>query len=222
MKVISSFWNMLRRADNSAAEAMKDPVGDAELAIEDSKKKIAEFTLTIAKAIAENKRFEKEQKEAHLQAEKYQRIAEAALKAGNEDDARSALSKAQTNSSRSDALKKDIARNDSLIQKQRDILNKLKTKVDNAASNKRILEMRHNGAKSMKALASAQADFAGDGSPFAALDNLEDSVVQAETEAEAYTEMFGADDLEDKYANLEGEASVDDALAAMKAKLGSK
>ena len=218
--LFKSFSNLIRGKSQELAKTMADPVRDGKLAIQDSEKMIAEFTSMIAKLIAQSKRLQRELTEAKAEVKKYQGFAEKAASSENIDDARRSLEMKSEAQKRVDTLKSEIARSDQLIANLRSQLSKARAKVASAKRNVVNLEARHEGAKIRTELAKASSEFNAGNNPMAALDDLEKSVNEKESEAEAWEDMnmdVKSDaSLEEKYGG--SNSDVDGELAALMAK----
>ncbi len=218
--LFKSFSNLIRGKSQELAKTMADPVRDGKLAIQDSEKMIAEFTSKIAKLIAQSKRLQRELTEAKAEVKKYQGFAEKAASSENIDDARRSLEMKSEAQKRVDTLKSEIARSDQLIANLRSQLSKARAKVASAKRNVVNLEARHEGAKIRTELAKASSEFNAGNNPMAALDDLEKSVNEKESEAEAWEDMnmdVKSDaSLEEKYGG--SNSDVDGELAALMAK----
>jgi phage shock protein A len=216
--IFSAINNWFRTKNMEAAEAMSNPVGEGKLAIADSESQIAQFTSKIASLIAQTKLFERQLNDSRGDVTKYANVAAAALRAGNEKDARDAISLKQKAEQQAATVQAQLDANNTLVTKLRDQLNTARLKVANARSNITQLEARSSAAKIRTDLAKASTQFSNQGG-LAALDNLEHAVNKQETEAEAYEELAvdagpAGQNLVEKYSI--GEGSVEDELARMK------
>jgi len=217
--IFSAINNWFRTKNMEAAEAMSNPVGEGKLAIADSETQIAQFTSKIASLIAQTKLFERQLNDSRGDVTKYTNVAAAALRAGNEKDARDAISLKQKAEQQVNTVQAQLDANNTLVTKLRDQLNTARLKVANARSNITQLEARSSAAKIRTDLAKASTQFSSKQGGLAALDNLERAVNKQETEAEAYEELAidagpAGQNLVEKYSI--GEGSVEDELARMK------
>lgn len=220
--ILSAVFNWFRSKNREVAEALSDPVREGKLAISDSEKQIEQFTSKIATLIAETKTLERQASESGAEVAKYQRVAGAALQAGNEKDARDAIALKQKAEQQSQTIAQQLGANQALVQKLREQLDAARMKVAKAKSNITQLQARASAAKIRMDLAKASSSFSSDKGGLAALDNLEKSVNRQEHEAEALEELSAqtapaGQALLDKYAV--GDASVDDELQRMKTAL---
>lgn len=219
--VFKALKNMFREKSDQAAKAISNPVVDAKWNIVDAKKQIGDFERKVAQLMATNNTAKKNMDGAKEESKKWKGLATRAAEAGNEADVTSAITKKQAADGQVKTFKDEIARNDGIIVDLRAQLAKARTKIAKAESNKAQLSARLEGAKVRKELNAASSSF-GDGGPLAALDDLEEAVVSAESEADAYDELRSdaGEDLEEKYGS--GDANVDDEVAALMAKAAKK
>ena len=220
--ILQAVHNWFRAKNQEAAEALSDPVRDGKLAITDSESQISEFTSKIAGLIAETKNMERQLADANNDVAKYGNVAAAALRAGNEADARAAIALKQKAEQQAGTFRSQLEANKSLVSRLRDQLNTARLKVATARSNITQLQARSSAAKIRTDLAKASTEFSSKQGGLAALENLETSVNKQESEAEAYEELAGSSaapgqELLEKYSS--GDASVDDELQRMKAAL---
>lgn len=220
--IFSAIHNWFRAKNQQAAEALSDPVRDGKLAIQDSEKQVQEFTSKIATLIAETKRMERQVTDSIADVSKYQAVAGAALRAGNEADARDAIALRQKAEQQAQAIQQQVTANQTLIQQLRDQLSTARLKIAKAQSNITQLQARADAAKIRTDLAKAASAFSSGQGGLAALDNLEKSVLKQESEAEAYEEIAAVSgpagqSLLEKYSTAD--SSVDQELEKMKANL---
>jgi len=187
--VFQALFNWFRAKNKEAAEAMSDPVRDGKLAISDSEKQIEEFTSKIATLIAETKNLEKQAADSAADVVKYQAVAAAALRAGNESDARDAITLKQKAEQVAQNHAAQVASNKDLVTKLREQLNAARLKVATAKGNITQLQARASAAKIRTDLAKAASAFQSNKGGLAALDDLEKSVKKQESVAEAYEEL---------------------------------
>jgi phage shock protein A len=187
--VFQALFNWFRAKNKEAAEAMSDPVRDGKLAISDSEKQIEEFTSKIATLIAETKNLEKQAADSAADVAKYQAVATAALRAGNESDARDAITLKQKAEQVAHNHAAQVAANKDLVTRLREQLNAARLKVATAKGNITQLQARASAAKIRTDLAKAASAFQSNKGGLAALDDLEKSVKKQESVAEAYEEL---------------------------------
>ncbi len=219
-KLLKSIGSWLRGKDSELSKHLSDPVREGKFAIEDSKKQVKEFTQKISQLMASNKRVQREITSAQADVTKYQGFAEKSAVAGNESDCREAV-KLKTEAQQQVAfLNQEIVRNQQLITTLRTNLNSARAKISTAERNMVRLSARKEGAKVRKELAMASSKFNIDEGPLSKLNDLEQAVLEEETEAEAWEELSvqadTATSLEEKYGSGALPA-VDDEVAKLMA-----
>ena len=218
MSLFGAFKNFLRGKAKDAEKKLADPTRDAEFAIEDSEKMIVEFKGKIAQGLASKKMQERKLVDIKNQAKKFGQIAEAAVNAGNDEDAEQALQQQASLEQQAKSMAAQIKQFDTDIANQRKRLNQVNNKITQSKSNLQINKMKHEGAKARIALNKATSDFNHD-SPLAKLDELERVTNELEAQAEAEEEIAGeSTSLEDTYLNKGPDVS--DRLAKLKEKAG--
>jgi len=221
-----SLWNRIRGASDDLGEAISDAEVDGKLAIKDSKAQVANFTEKIAKLVASNKQLERKKADAEAGVEKFQKMAQRAAEAGNEDDLRQLLEKKSAQQKLVDNYTKELEKNEKLEDQLKENLGKARKKIDSAENNLTSLSARKESADLRKSMAKANSDLMGDGTGLSALDDFEKKVNAQEAEAEAYEEMVSEEpgnveaDLEDKYSGTSSD--VDDEMAKMLAAANKK
>lgn len=216
--------NVIRGKADELSSKLADPERDAKIAIKDSKKQIADFTSKIAALVAETKKIERQRNDTEADVEKFLGIAKKAMHAGNEEDAREALTHKNATQKRLETLQGEVARNKKLVEHLRNELSKARAKVASAEGNLCRLAARNEGAKIRTELAKASSAFNSGESPLAALDDLQNAVDTSESEAEAWEELSAdeaspAKSLEEKYGGG-GEGVIDVELEELKALVG--
>jgi len=219
-KILKSIGGWLRGKDSELSKKLSDPVREGKFAIEDSKKKVKEFTVKISQLIAANKRVEKEMASAEADVIKYQGFAEKAAGAGNESDCREAVRLKTEASQQVDFLTKETIKNQQIIDTLRANLNSARAKISSAERNMVSLSARREGAKVRKELSMASSKFNINDGPLSKLNDLEKAVIEEETEAEAWDELSTEADegtsLEEKYGTGVS-PDVDDEVAKLMA-----
>ena len=155
---------------------------------------------------------------------KYTTAAQNALKAGNEDDARTLIAKKQQYESNLVSYKKTQELTHANADKMRQMHDKLVNDIE-------TLEARRDAIKATVASAKAQEHInkivSGGDKAKSSMESFERYEKKAEkmldaatAEAELNAHTSAASTLADKYTSNGSDASVEDELAAMKAKLG--
>ena len=224
MGIISRFTEIMKSNINAQLDKCEDPSKMIDQTLRELKENFAEVKKETAGVMAAEKEADRAVQECEEQIRKYNLAAENALKANNEEDARTILSRKQPFVDNLVNLKKTQAVAKENSDKMRQMYNKL-------ANDIQMLETKRNGIKATVAAAKTQEKMnkisSGSKRSMASLetfDRMEDKANRmldsALAEAELSADMDAGNDLVNKYVSGESSSTVDDELAAMKAKLG--
>lgn len=224
MGIISRFTEIMKSNINAQLDKCEDPSKMIDQTLRELKENFAEVKKETAGVMAAEKEADRAVQECEEQIRKYNLAAENALKANNEEDARTILSRKQPFVDNLVNLKKTQAVAKENSDKMRQMYNKL-------ANDIQMLETKRNGIKATVAAAKTQEKMnkisSGSKRAMASLetfDRMEDKANRmldsAMAEAELSADMDAGNDLVNKYVSGESSSTVDDELAAMKAKLG--
>ncbi|KAB2611238.1 membrane-associated 30 kDa protein [Pyrus ussuriensis x Pyrus communis] len=216
MNLFDRFARVVKSYANALVSTFEDPEKILEQAVLEMNDDLTKMRQATAQVLASQKRMENKYKAAAQASEDWYRKAQLALQKGEEDLAREALKR-----------RKSFADNASTLKSQ---LDQQKAVVDNLVSNTRLLESKIQEARSKKDTLKARAQSAktatkvsemvgnvNTSSALSAFDKMEEKVLAMESQAEALGQLT-TDDLEGKFALLEG-SSVDDDLANLKKEL---
>lgn len=224
MGIISRFTEIMKSNINAQLDKCEDPSKMIDQTLRELKENFAEVKKETAGVMAAEKEADRAVQECEEQIRKYSQAAENALRAGNEEDARTILARKQPFMDNLVNLKKTQAVAKENSDKMRQMYNKL-------ANDIQMLETKRNGIKATVAAAKTQEKMnkisSGSKRSMASLetfDRMEDKANRmldsAMAEAELTADLDAGSDLVNKYASGESSSTVDDELAAMKAKLG--
>lgn len=224
MGIISRFTEIMKSNINAQLDKCEDPSKMIDQTLRELKENFAEVKKETAGVMAAEKEADRAVQECEEQIRKYNLAAENALKANNEEDARTILARKQPFVDNLVNLKKTQAVAKENSDKMRQMYNKL-------ANDIQMLETKRNGIKATVAAAKTQEKMnkisSGSKRSMASLeifDRMEDKANRmldsAMAEAELSADMDAGNDLVNKYVSGESSSTVDDELAAMKAKLG--
>lgn len=224
MGIISRFTEIMKSNINAQLDKCEDPSKMIDQTLRELKENFAEVKKETAGVMAAEKEADRAVQECEEQIRKYNRAAENALRAGNEEDARTILSRKQPFVDNLVNLKKTQAVAKENSDKMRQMYNKL-------ANDIQMLETKRNGIKATVAATKTQEKMnkisSGSKRSMASLetfDRMEDKANRmldsAMAEAELSADMDAENDLVNKYVSGGSSSTVDDELAAMKTKLG--
>ena len=200
MGILTRFTDIMKSNINALLDKCEDPAKMIDQTLRDLREDLAEVKKETANIIADAKSADRQVQECEDEIAKYTTAAQNALKAGNEDDARTLIAKKQQYESNLVSYKKTQELTHANADKMRQMHDKLVNDIE-------TLEARRDAIKATVASAKAQ-------------EHINKIVDAATAEAELNTHSSAASTLADKYTSNGSDASVEDELAAMKAKLG--
>ena len=208
---------LVRANANAAVSSMEDPVKILDQSVADMQADLVKLRQAVAMAIASQKRLRNQAEQAEAQSKTWYERAELALKKGEEDLAREALSRRKTFQETATALSGQVQGQDAQVETLKKSLVALEGKIAEARTKKDMLKARAQAAQAQQQLQSAVGNL-GTNSAMAAFERMEDKVQALEASSQAAAELAGAD-LESQFASLEGGSDVDDELASLRQRL---
>jgi len=208
---------LIRSNANAVVGAMEDPAKILDQSVADMQADLIKLRQAVATAIASQKRIQNQAEQAEAQAKTWYERAELALKKGEEDLAREALSRRKTCQDTATALNTQLQSQAGQVDQLKKSLVALESKIAEAKTKKDMLKARAQAAQAQEQLQSAVGSL-GTNTSMAAFERMEEKVEALEARSQAAAELAGAD-LESQFAALEGAPEVDDELAAMKNRL---
>lgn len=196
-------------------EAIDDPEVSHRNAVEDAKKQIEKFSKSIVDLKASLHQARSSQSKSNQDHEKFMNIARAAKSAGNMDDAREALEKANEAKSEADSYGQTIERNEGDIDKMLNLIKQRKKEISKAESQFELHRARIQSSKIRDEMNAAKNELLDSASPFDALNKLEKKADEMEAKSDALEDFVGdtsSTNLEDKYGSGSS-TSLDDQLA---------
>lgn len=208
---------------NAAISDAEDPQKMLEQAILDMQQQMAEARKQVSSSIADEKRLARQLQEQRELGADWEKKAELAVRAGDDSLAREALKRKAEHDSHAAELDKQWQIQKAAIDKLKDQLRVLNDKLEEAKRKKNILIARQKRAEAQKSIQETMKGLS-DTSAFDTFDRMAAKVDQIEAEADAATELndeLSGDTLSQKFKALsQSDAAGDDALAALKAKMG--
>jgi phage shock protein A len=208
---------LIRSNANAVVGAMEDPAKILDQSVADMQADLIKLRQAVASAIASQKRIQNQAEQAEAQAKTWYERAELALKKGEEDLAREALSRRKTCQDTATALNTQLQSQAGQVDQLKKSLVVLESKIAEAKTKKDMLKARAQAAQAQEQLQSAVGSL-GTNTSMAAFERMEEKVEALEARSQAAAELAGAD-LESQFAALEGAPEVDDELAALKNRL---
>jgi phage shock protein A len=193
--------------------------------LSDLNEKLVESKKAVAVAIADEKKLERDTLNQKNQIEDWQRKAELAVRAGDDELAKEALLRKQEYDNYYLEYDKQWKLQKEAVEKLKVSLRELQTRIDDAQRKKNVLIARAKRAEAQQKIQDTISGIDGGQASFETFDRMAAKVDQMEAEADAAKEIadLSADtNLEKKFAALEkSTSSADVMLADLKAKMGA-
>jgi phage shock protein A len=217
MGLFDRIWRLLRANVNDLVSKAEDPEKLLEQAILDMQEDLIQMRQAVAQAIATQKRTERQSSQATTTAEEWYRRAQLALQKGDDNLAREALTRRKSYQDTADAMKAQLDQQLVVVNQLRQNLMKLESKISEARTKKDLLIAKARSAKASQQI-NEMLGRSTTGGAMAAIDRMEEKVLQLEAQAEAVADL-GSDDLERRIASLGEADEVEAELAALKTQM---
>jgi len=219
MGLLDRLSRLLRANLNAFVSDAEDPIKILDQSVADMQEDLVKLRQAVAIAIASQKRLENQANQAKEQIQNWFSRAELALKKGEEDLAREALSRKKTFQETFESLTTQFQSQNGQVEKLKKSLLLLERKIAEARTKKDMLKARAQAAKAQQKIQSAVGDLGGK-SAMAAFERMEDKVEALEASGQAALELAG-EDLESKFAALEGGDDIEKELEKLRSQLKS-
>jgi phage shock protein A len=227
VSIFKRISDVVRSNVNSAIDAAEDPRKVLEQTILDMEGEHKKARQKLLESMTLLKQTEKQAETYRKQGVDWEGKAMAALKAGSDDLARSALAEKQKVDAMADEAEAGVAAQKGSNEQLKDQIVALERKIQEAKSKKDELIARLNAAdmkKKQAAIASGTgAGAVNDGTAFDTFERMVAKIENSEAEVEARRELMGsaAPEVDAQLAKLTAEQQGTDALAALKAKMAA-
>lgn len=221
MTVFNRIGTVVKSNVNAMITDAEDPEKMLNQSLLDMQEQLVESKKQVALAIADEKRLSKQLENEQVKAEEWERKAMLAIKAGNDELAKEALSRKQQHDKLAAGFQEHWQGQKAAVDQLKVALTGLNNKIEDAKRKKNLLIARAKRAEAQKTIADTMSGLS-ESSAFENMSRMEEKIDKMEAEAKATYELaseFEGNDLEDKFKALET-VEADDALAALKAKMG--
>ena len=224
MGIFSRISTLFKSEANAAIDKLEDPEKMLNQTIRDMQEQLAQAKTQVAESIAFEKKLKMQLDKANDNAKEWENKAMAAVNAGRDDLAAQALQRQAECQKEADKLRAQWQAQKEGCDKIKAKLKGMNDKIEEAKRRKSLLVAQAKRAEATKTINKTLAGL-NDAGAFDTFDRMAEKVESMEAEAQA------AEDLAEDYAggtSLEKEidalnstsASTNDALAALKAKMG--
>jgi phage shock protein A len=214
MGIFDRFKRVVKSNLNDMISKAENPEKMLNQLIIDMNQQLIESKKSVASAIADEKKLERQVNENFAKSKEWERKAMLAIRAGKEDLAKEALVRKQEYDNYASQYKTQMEAQQASVEKLKDALRGLQQKIEEAQRKKNLLIAR---AKRAEAQQRIQKTIGGlsDTSAFEVFDKMASRVDQLEAEADAMTEIedMGQDQsLEQQFAQLESSSDNTDLM----------
>ena len=216
MGIFSRFTDIINSNINNLLDKAEDPAKMVRLIIQEMEDTLVEVRSSSAKTLADKKDLVRQANRFETEAKEWQEKAELALSKSREDLARAALIEKNKCVDKAESLNDELAHVDEHIIKLKEEISQLQDKLADAKARQKAIIMREKTAESrLKVKKKIDSDKVNDA--LGRFDQYERKIDDIESQVESYD--LASKSLSDEISELENEASVENELAALKAKI---
>ena len=223
MSIWQRISTLIKSNINALISSAEDPEKILNQLIRDMRQQFIEARKQVAVSIADEKRLKKQYEGELKKAAEWETKAMTAIKANREDLARQALARKSEHDGLAEQFKEQWVAQKAAADQLKDALTRLNSKIQEASRKKNLLIARQKRAEAQKKIQDTMSGMSDNGA-FDTFARMEERVDRTEAEAQAALELSGdieGDALAREFSELEGsDVAQDDALAALKAKMG--
>lgn len=220
MSIFARIRDLLSANVNAMLDSAEDPEKMANEYLRQLEAELYEAKTNVARAMADATKLNAKETQYTMEADSWERKAEAALRASDETLAKAALSRKVQAGKLAQQYKEQSDAQDSQVEQLQNALVQLETRIAETRAKKELIVAKKNRAATQQAI---QRTVRGIGKVNALdkLDDLEERVDDELAEAEAMAKLEEGT-LESKFRDLEKETEVDAELAELKRKMGQQ
>ncbi|MGB3296606.1 MAG: PspA/IM30 family protein [Phormidesmis sp.] len=215
MGLLDRLSRLVRANVGTWVSGTEDPEEVLQQAVADMQSDLVSLRQAVAQAIATQKRTERQAEQAGRTAQEWYSRAQLALQKGDEATARDALNRRASYTQNAQTLTAQIAQQRDIVQTLKANMTTLEHKIADARTRKDMYIARARAAQSSTRI-NEMIENVGTASAINAFEKMESRVLDLEAQAEVTSEL-GIDPIDQQFAQLEGQSTVDAQLARMKA-----
>lgn len=220
MGIFTRFKDIVSSNINAMLDKAEDPEKLIKLMIQEMEDTLVEMKASCANAMATKSKVERALGDVQHRVDDWGNKARLAVSKGREDLAREALAEKRIFAEELEHLQKEIGQLESIVAKYQGDISQLEDKLGNARKKHQMLLQRHTQAeKRYKAQSVLRKTSNTDA--FARFDAFENRIERMEADADLVNAK-ARPSIEDEFAKLEGDESLEKELAALKAELNTK
>ena len=222
MGIFARLAQLIKSNLNDLISRSEDPEKLLNQIVIDMNNQLAEATKQVAVAIADEKRLAKHVEQETANAAEWRRRAEMAIRAGNDELAREALTRRKEHEQLRQGFEQQWQKQKAAVDQLKKALRMLNSKIEEAKRKKNLLIAQKQRAEAQKAIHQAMGGVR-DNSAFETFDRMADKINRMEAEAEASAELaeeYSGDVLKSKFDELEQTAGAEMDLLELKREMG--
>ncbi len=224
MGILNRFTTVMKANINALLDKAEDPAKMVDQYLIDLNQSLAEVKKETASVIAEEKRTARLVEQNASESTRMESLAKKALQAGNEDDARTFLTKKQQIDATGEELKRTANAAHANADKMRQMHDKLVSDIDSLKTRRETIKAKSAVAKTQSRVNGLIGNDRADGA-IDAFNRMEAKVDRDLDTATAMTELNEqpvdeAEALEHKYTDAADNAAVDNELTRLKSEMG--
>ena len=218
MAILDRLSRLLRANVNDLISKAEDPTKIIDQTLMDMREAYGEARTEVAGAMAQAAKLQREAETNRTLAKDYGDKAEQALTAGSEDLAREALRRKQNYTDLAAGFDAQLTTTGSTVDQLKTQLRALEAKIDEMESRRQLLVARAQTSKASEALQKASGFDKASGA-MSAFDDMERKVQAMEDHNTASAQLHDEGDIDAQLKNLGRDKSIDEELAALKARM---
>ncbi|MFO8064353.1 MAG: PspA/IM30 family protein [Spirochaetota bacterium] len=214
MGIFDRFRRLIKSNLNEMINKAENPEKMLEQVIDDMNKQLIESKKNVAAAIADEKKLERQINQTKSQAQQWERRAETAVRAGEDELAKEALIRKEELERYAEEYEKQREQQHESVEKLKIALRALQQKLEEAQRKRNLLVARARRVETQKKLQETMGGM-NDTSAFEAFDRMTSKMDELEAQNEAMDELEDSsteNKLEDRFRELEGSSSNGDSL----------
>src|SRR5678816_3845717 len=222
MGIFARLATLIKSNLNDLISRSEDPEKMLNQVVIDMANQLIEAKKQVAVSIADEKRLAKQAEQEAANAAEWERRAMLAIKAGDDNLAKEALSRKKEHDQLAVTYKDQWQKQKQAVDQLKTALRLLNNKIEEAKRKKNVLVARKKRAEAQRAIQETMSGI-NNASAFETFDRMSQKIDQIEAEAEAGEELaeeYTGDVLASQFATLEKTAGADDDLQALKRKMG--
>lgn len=220
MTILDRLSRLIRANVNDLIGKAEDPTKIIDQTLLDMREAYGEARNEVAGAMAQAAKLEREQQTNATLAQDYGEKAEQALRAGSEDLAREALRRKQNHTDLAEGFAAQLKTTTATVDSLKTQLRALEAKIDEMESRRQLLQARAQTAQASGVLEKASG-FDRAGGAMNAFEDMERKVAGMEDRNNAVSQLRQEGDIDAQLKNLGRDKTLDEELAALKAKVQS-